>query len=361
MRVALSLVAVALLGSALGGAAGAGAVKKPPPRRTVTAMTRNLYLGAGLDPIVHATSIPAAFQAVADAWAQVQTNDFTVRARAIAGELARSKPDFVGLQELTLYRTQTPSDFLQTRATNVALDYELELRKTLKQRGLRYHFAGVDVNTDAELPSGNPPSMDIRLTVRNGLLVRNGIRVRHVQTANYQAQFPLFRGLEVAKRGWVSADATVGGRTFRVITTHLESFDRTTADAQARELLARPAKTRLPVILVGDLNSRPDGLTSQAYPILVAAGFRDAWATAYPNAPGLTCCHGTDLRDATKSFTERVDYVMTRGGFAPVRGAVTGEAPASRVAGLWPSDHGGVWMTLRLPKRSADYAAAQSP
>jgi endonuclease/exonuclease/phosphatase family metal-dependent hydrolase len=350
VRLGLSVVAVALLGAMLGGGAGATAHAKKPPRRTVTVMTRNLYLGADLDPIVHATTIPGAFQAVADAWTQVQTNDFPARARAIASELARAKPDLVGFQELVLYRTQTPSDFLQTRATTVALDYELELRKAFKQRGLRYQFVGINVNTDAELPSGNPPSMDIRLTVRNGLLVRNGIRVRHVQTANYRAEYPLFKGLEVAKRGWVSADVTVGGRTFRVITTHLESFDRATAEAQARELLVGPAKTRLPVVLLGDLNSRPDGSTSQAYPILVGAGFRDAWAQAYPNAAGLTCCHGVDLRDATKGFTERIDYVLTRGGFTALRGAVTGEAPASRVAGLWPSDHGGLWMKLRLPR-----------
>jgi endonuclease/exonuclease/phosphatase family metal-dependent hydrolase len=352
VRLGLSLVAVALLGATLGGAAGAGAnAQKPPPRRTVSVMTRNLYLGADLDPIVHATSISGAFQAVADAWAQVQTNDFPARARAIAGELARAKPDLVGVQELVLYRTQTPSDFLQTRAANVALDYRLELRKALKQRGLRYHFVGIDVNTDAELPSGNPPSMDIRLTVRNGLLVRNGIRVRHVNAANYQAQYPLFKGLEIAKRGWVSADVTLGGRTFRVVTTHLESFDRATAEAQARELLAGPAKTRLPVVVLGDLNSRPDGSTSQAYPILIAGGFRDAWSQVHPDAAGLTCCHGVDLRDATKGFTERIDYVLTRGGFTAVRGSVTGEAPGSRVAGLWPSDHGGLWMTLRLLKR----------
>jgi endonuclease/exonuclease/phosphatase family metal-dependent hydrolase len=351
LRVALFVVAVALLSAVLAGATGAVGPNKPSPRRTVTAMTRNLYLGADLDPIIHATSITAAFQAVADAWAQVQTNEFATRARAITGELARAKPDFVGLQELVLYRTQTPSDFLQTRAKDVALDYELELRKALKQRGLRYRFAGVDMNTDAELPSGNPPAMDIRLTVRNGLLVRDGIRVRRVRTANFQAQYPLFRGLEIAKRGWVSADATVGGRTFRVITTHLESFDRATAEAQARELVAGPAQTRLPIILLGDLNSRPDGSTSQAYPILVAAGFRDAWAGAYPDAPGLTCCHGVDLRDSTKPLTERIDYVLTRGGFTAVRGAVTGAAPSSRIGGLWPSDHGGLWMTLRLPRR----------
>jgi endonuclease/exonuclease/phosphatase family metal-dependent hydrolase len=347
MRWALVPLAAAVGIAVLASAASA----RPKPRTTITVMTRNLYLGANLDPIVHATSVPGAFKAVEDAWAQVQANDFRSRARGVATEIARARPDFVGFQELVLYRTQVPSDFLQTRAKNVAVDYELELRKAFKQRGLRYHFVGVDVNTDAELPAGNPPSMDIRLTVRNGLLVRNGIRVRNVRTGNFSALYPLFNGLEVARRGWVSADATVGGKKFRVITTHLESFDRATNEAQARELLQGPAKTRLPVVLLGDLNSRPDGSTTQSYPELVAAGFRDAWLQAFPQAPGLTCCHGDDLRLEAGPFTQRIDYVLARGGFRGLRGAVTGENASTRVAGLWPSDHGGLWVTLRLPGR----------
>jgi endonuclease/exonuclease/phosphatase family metal-dependent hydrolase len=350
MRRAVSLAGAAGLAVCLGGSASGAAARKPA-KRTITVMTRNLYLGANLDPIVHAQSSATAFQAAADAWAQVQANDFPTRARGVAAELARVRPDFVGFQELTLYRTELPADFLQTRARMVVLDYELELRKAFKQHGLRYHFAGVDANTDAELPAGNPPSMDIRLTVRNGLLVRNGIRVRNVRTGNYRAVYPLLGGLEVARRGWVSVDATVSGRSFRVITTHLESFDRATAEEQARELLAGPANTRLPVVLVGDLNSRPDGSTSQSYPILTGAGFRDAWAQAYPGATGPTCCHADDLRQKGGPFSQRIDYVLTRGGFKALRGAVTGDAPAARVGGLWPSDHGGLWMALRLPGR----------
>ena len=47
--------------------------KKPV---TLTVMTRNLYLGANLDPIVKAKSLPEALNAVAADWAQVQANDF---------------------------------------------------------------------------------------------------------------------------------------------------------------------------------------------------------------------------------------------------------------------------------------------
>lgn len=347
--------AVAVLAAAVVVSVGpAAAAKKPPPRTTITVMTRNLYLGANLDPILHATTIPGAFQAVAGAWAQVQANDFPQRAGAIAAEIARAKPDFVGLQELPIYRTQTPSDFMSTPATAVALDYRQALLAALRARKLPYRFVAVNTNTDVEFPSGFPPTMDIRLTMRNAILMRTdrGIKIRRARAGNYPTTYPIFQGLVHAVRGWAYVDATVGGRTFRVIDTHLEAFDRATQEAQSKELLAGPAATQLPVVLLGDLNSRPDGSTTASYPNLIAGGFQDSWPQAYPSAVGLTCCHGDDLRVEGGPFYERIDYVLERGGFRGVRGAVTGQALSTRTAGgLWPSDHGGLWMTLRLPGR----------
>src|SRR5207244_1892649 len=93
---------------------------------------------------------------------------YAPRVKALAASAAR--PDFVGFQELSLYRTQTPADFTVTPATTVALDYARELRKALAARKLRYRFLGIRPETDAELPSGNPPTMDVRLTVRDALL-----------------------------------------------------------------------------------------------------------------------------------------------------------------------------------------------
>jgi endonuclease/exonuclease/phosphatase family metal-dependent hydrolase len=344
----------------------AAAAEKPPPRRTITVMTRNLYLGASLDPILHAKSVPEAFGAVAAAWAQVQANDFPQRAGAIAAEIARAQPDFVGVQELPLYRMQTPSDFQSTPATTVVLDYRRALLDALRARKLPYRFVAINTNTDVEFPSGFPPTMDIRLTMRNAILMRTdrGIGLRRARAGNYPTTYPIFQGLVKAVRGWAYVDATVGGRTFRVIDTHLEAFNRDTQEQQSKELLAGPAATKLPIVLLGDLNSRPDGSTTASYPNVLAGGFQDTWPQAYPSAIGLTCCHGDDLREPGGPFYERIDYVLERGGFRGVRGAVTGQIASTRTAGgLWPSDHGGLWMTLRLPPRrgQAAYAAAQSP
>jgi endonuclease/exonuclease/phosphatase family metal-dependent hydrolase len=317
----------------------------------VTVMTRNLYLGANLDPIVKAKSAPEAFAAVEAGWAQVRANDFPVRARAIAREIAKVKPDFVGFQELTLYRTQTPADFTVTPATHVVLDYASELRKALAARHLRYRFVAIAPWTDAELPSGNPPTMDIRLTVRDGLLVRTDpkLRIRNVRKVQYTTTTPLFGGLVTAKRGFIVAEAVKNGRRFRVATTHLESFSDTSQVAQGKELGDYLAAGRLPTVLLGDLNSRADGTGTPTHANLLALGFKDAWPEAHPSDVGLSCCHGEDLRELGGPFYSRIDYILLRNGFRAVAAGIVGQSSSDRVGGLWPSDHAGVWARLRLP------------
>lgn len=318
---------------------------------TVRVMTRNIYLGANLDKIVQAKSAQEAFKAVEAAWADVQANNFSARARAIAREIATTKPDFVGFQEVSLYRTQAPADFTVTPARTVALDYVRELRQVLAARKLRYRFVGIGAATDAELPAGDPPAMDIRLTIRDALLVRIDpkLKIRRVRTGLYATTTPLFGGLVTAKRGWVMADATISGRTFRVIDTHLESFNDTSQVAQGQELAAGPARTSLPTILLGDLNSRADGTGTPTYANLLDAGFRDAWPQAHPNDIGLSCCHGDDLREVGGAFYSRIDYVLVKNGFRATAAGIVGEEPRDRLSGLWPSDHAGVWARLRLP------------
>lgn len=344
----MGVCAVALLAVLALAAVTADAKRSPI---TVRVMTRNLYLGANLDKIVQAKSAPEAFKAVEEGWADVQANNFPVRARAIAREIATAKPDFVGFQEVSLYRTQAPADFTVTRATAVALDYVRELNKALAARKLRYRFVGISSATDAELPAGDPPALDIRLNIRDALLVRvdKKIKVKRVRSGLYATTTPLFGGFVIAKRGWVMADVTISGRTFRVIDTHLESFNDASQVAQGQELAAGPARTSLPTILLGDLNSRADGTGTPTYANLLATRFRDAWPQAHPNDTGLTCCHGDDLRELGGPFYSRLDYVLLKNGFRATAAGILGEESQDRVSGLWPSDHAGVWARLRLP------------
>jgi len=330
-------------------AASAGEARRSP--LTVRVMTRNLYLGANLDAIVQAKSAPEAFTAVAAGWAQVQANDFPTRARAIAREIAATKPDVVGFQEASLYRTQTPADFTVSPATRVVLDYVRELRRALAARKLKYRFVGIGGWTDAELPSGNPPQMDVRLTVRDALLVRvdRKLRVRRVHRVQYTTTTSLFGGFVIAKRGYVSADATMNGRRFRVVTTHLESFNDASQVAQGAELASAIGHGTIPTVLLGDLNSRADGSGTPTQANLLAAGFRDAWTEAHPNDAGLTCCHTDNLRELGGPFYSRIDYILLKNRFRGVAAGIVGRSPEDRIAGLWPSDHAGVWARLRLP------------
>jgi endonuclease/exonuclease/phosphatase family metal-dependent hydrolase len=327
---------------------GAAATKKPV---TLTVMTRNLYLGANLDPIVKAKSLPEALNAVAADWAQVQANDFPARARAIAREIATVKPDVVGFQEAVLYRTQTPPDFTATPATHVALDYAAELRKALAARKLKYRFVGIAPWTDAELPSGSPATMDIRLTVRDALLVRveQKLRIKRVRKVQYATVTPLIPDLVVAKRGYIYADGTISGRAFRVATTHLESFSDTSQVAQGVELGEVLSAVKVPTILLGDLNSRADGTGTPTHANLLALGFKDAWTEVHPADAGLSCCHGDDLRQVGGPFYSRIDYVLLKNGFRAVAAGIVGQKPSERIGGLWPSDHAGVWARVRLP------------
>ena len=76
-------------------------MRSPPP----------LSMASTSSLLIQAKSPGEAYTAVEKDWGDVQANNFPTRARAIAKEIASTKPDFVGLQELSLYRTQTPADF----------------------------------------------------------------------------------------------------------------------------------------------------------------------------------------------------------------------------------------------------------
>ncbi len=348
-KVLLALAAVALL------VVPAGRAEQPHPfggDRQVTVMTRNLYLGTDLGPIFAAPSQLALFAAVGAGWAQVQANDFPARAEAIADEIAGAKPDLVGLQEATLYRTDVPPDGPATPAERVAYDFLGLLVDALAQRGLSYEPVSVFSGTDIELPAGLPPTLDVRFTDRVALLARTDektadLKLSNAQSGAYQTALTITTaaGQITAPRGWASVDAKIRGRSFRFLTTHLEAFSPLVRNPQAAQLLAGPAATDLPVVAVGDFNSGPGGDLG-AYGILLAGGFADAW----PGGPGPTCCHATDLHNPSPTLTKRIDLVLTTGGFETVSADVVGEEPADRTAsGLWPSDHAGVVATLRLP------------
>jgi hypothetical protein len=76
-------------------------------------MTRNLYLGADIFPVIEAANTDPALVplAVTEAFQAMQLTNFNERAEAIADEIQRYKPHAIGLQEVSTIYTQFPGDF----------------------------------------------------------------------------------------------------------------------------------------------------------------------------------------------------------------------------------------------------------
>lgn len=351
------LAAAAFVDSAMG--------EKPHDDRAdkrVTIMTRNLYLGADLTPAIAAilsgdpNNVPPA---VSEVWANVVATDFPTRAKALADEIGDTRPDLVGLQEAVLWRSQDPSDFTGPNATHVEYDFVQLLLRALAAQGEHYSVVASSTGFDIEAPrieSLDPLDFeDIRLTDHVVILVRDErgeprLKLSNAQVGSFVTNVA-FDGVTVLY-GWASVDVKLRGRTFRFVTTHLESDVEEVREAQGGELIAGPLDTSMPVILAGDLNSNANGdATSTAYFNFLGVGFVDAWALAHPGVLLNTCCNDAFLMNATP-FPDpfgRIDHILFRGDFA-VRGtAIVGASPSDRIDGLWPSDHAGVVVTLRIP------------
>ena len=344
LRVALLAVAVAL-GVAAAPAGPAAAAGHPRP---VTVMSYNLFLGADLQPLFGATpeTVAGLAQGV---WDHVERVDFRLRAQAIARLVADADPDVVGLQEVALWERGTTPETLAP-----AYDFQQILLDALAARGEHYRAVSTSRNF-ASPPVPLARGGVARFTDRDVVLVRRGVTARNADDGRYLARVPvpspLFAGLSIV-RGWASVDVSVRGQRLRVVDTHLEAYSATVRTLQATELAARFAFSRLPLVVVGDLNSRPDDATG-AYGVLTRAlGLRDAWTAVHGPDGGFTSGQTDDLNLPESRLDHRIDYVLFRGVRA-VGAEVVGEEQADRTPpapgapyGLWPSDHAGVVAAL---------------
>ncbi len=345
-----------------GNAVGAGGSPE------VRVMTRNLYIGADIfRPF--AVPVDDALLEIAAVYETVQQTDFAERAEALADEVLENQPHLIGLQEVALIRRQSPGDVFvgnPVPAETVDADYLQILLDALAARGLDYTVVSVVENVDVELPLLLPPLLDdVRLTDRDVILARSDVAVANEAHGNY-GDFVVVElsGLAIEfKRGWNAVDATVDGRAYRFVNTHLEvggPFGAATQVLQAAELVGLVDGQTLPLIVVGDINSSPQSASQQAYGQLIAAGFADAWlAQEVPPGPGLTCCHEETLMNEQPDLSSRIDVVFARSAVPdPIVHAaadVVGDEPDDRTpSGLWPSDHAGVVASLLLAPDGVD-------
>jgi endonuclease/exonuclease/phosphatase family metal-dependent hydrolase len=329
------------------------------PGRPIRVYTRNLYLGAPLTPLAAIPSPAAVPDMAAALWAQVQASNFPERAKVLAAEIVRLKPDLVALQEVSLYRRQIPSDYragdATPNATEVVLDFLATLMAEIDGLGGGYRVANEARNVDVELPvsGGGDGLFDLRLTDRDVVLARDGVAAASPIVTPYQAKF-IFNiggggGVPLSLTRSVSrVQVVVGGAAFTIANSHLEvELLSGIQMAQANELVAELAHVSDSLLLLGDFNSQP-GLNS--YPLLAAA-FRDAYLDGGGSDAGATCCQDDDLMNPLSKASERIDLVLYRGPFRVRSVRVVGSDPAAdrTASGLWPSDHFGALADLELP------------
>ncbi len=326
-------------------------------------MSRNLYLGGDIGPILGASDPAQIPLRVAQTWATIQATDFPERARLVAAEVAASRPDVIGLQEVALFRTQSPGDFLvgnPQSADQVAFDYLEILLNEFARRGLRYEVATSIENVDVELPAATSPTTfdDIRYTDRDVVLVRSHVQIDAASSGHYNVNlsFPVAGAFPITLfRGWNRVDLTHRGASYHFVNTHLETDESgpVVQEVQAQELVGMLASVAVPTFVVGDLNGTPQGGTN-TYQTLVAAGFEDTWTSAPASRgnSGFTCCFDPDLLGG--ELFERIDFVFARGsGEKRTRvhsARLVGDGPFARVSSvLRPSDHAGLAANVSFP------------
>ncbi|UCD24687.1 MAG: endonuclease/exonuclease/phosphatase family protein [Gemmatimonadota bacterium] len=321
--------------------------------RPIKVMTRNLYVGADVDPIVEAAAMGASLEEIAGlvdvAFQTLMITNYPERAGAFADEIKSSRPHLVGLQEVSIIE-----------AGGTTLDFLAILLHELAQRNLDYRVAGRVKNIDLTVPSGAVGF--VRLVDYDVVLARGDVEISNVQEQNYWArlEFDLGGIPLVIGRGWVAVDAKVHNREFRFFDTHLEPASDVVQQLQAAELMDTVNNVDIPVVLVGDLNTRADGSTTPTYETLLNAGYVDLWTRRLgPPNEGYTCCHAADLLNPIQQFYERIDFILVKNETvvsqrfavgAIVNAWIVGEEQKDRTtSGLWPSDHGGVVARFRIP------------
>ena len=318
----------------------------PTDTQPLTVMTYNVYVGSSAAPLLSVENLGQVPGEVATMYNNVMASDFPSRAVAIAKSINAHQPHIVGLQEISLIRSQNPGDLLlggTVSAEEVVLDYLDILMNALQAEGLSYQVAAQVENLDVEMPMVMGTDLiDVRLTDYDVILSRSDVEISNPMTANYENALTIEMLGLVVKRGYAAVDATVSGVTYRVVNTHLEASVEESRVAQTQELVDILDGETMPIILLGDFNTRATDGTG--YQIILSAGYVDVWQMD-SGGTGNTCCQDDDILNEMSDLTVRIDQIFVRNLQLPtsVITQTVGDKPSDRLAsGLWPSDHAGV-------------------
>jgi hypothetical protein len=369
---------------------GFTAAAGPPSSMDVQVMTQNQYVGANLFPLIPALAsgnkdtINSALVGIISTVAANRTVD---RVNALSSEILARRPDFVGIQEAWLIWCW-PIDAAPCTNPEFRGAWGDHLAQTEGRLAGAYTRAAYIENFefgyefwDSQGNVGFAYVLD-----RDAVFVRNGIAYTlPVPGTDYPCASPFvagsgctfnvntpldFNGDEVPDayilHGFLVVDATIGGKPYRFVNTHLENgyvdgFPGVIQSAQAVQILEAMAGTaeERKLIIVGDMNSDPSDAVDPGSPIpatpymlFAGAGLFDVWLYRPGNVVGLTCCQAEELMNRASMLTRRIDLILTREEPGTVKDArLIGEVAADRLGppgrSLWPTDHASVAAGIR--------------
>ena len=223
----------------------------------VRVMTQNMDEGTDFLELIAATSFQDFLKAVTTTYENILGTKPAERAAAMAREIAKARPDLVGLQEASILRTG-PITQPPVPATSVQMDLLQSLLSELKKLGQHYDVVAIVPGVDAQAPS--TLGLEVRITTQDAIIARRDLEHLTLQVqvqrflTNLTIDTPV--GQITIPRGWASIDAMIRGRPLRFVTTHLEPNSPAVQKAQAIELVANASDTTtFPVVFAGDFNA----------------------------------------------------------------------------------------------------------
>ena len=307
------------------------------PKDRITAVTFNMYTGFDVETRV------AEFETGGDPKiiAQEIINDFEStlpkeRISLIAGEIVKSSPDFVGLQEVTLF----------TVFPTIAVDFLEELKNEIKaQGGGEYESIVIDNLTLREtIDTGTPIPASVAYQDREAVFYKKEFKIQG-EAVKYQLpshRDPVtFNGEEIIfYRGLVGARFKYGNdQLVSFFSTHLDqAYLGDIQKNQMQDILdfLREYSSDENLVLVGDFNLRE---ADDTYKLAPAFGFTDTFRLLNPDAQGFTCCNVADLSNLEPTASEKIDTIFYLSDkWEPVESRVSFNTRNS----IWPSDHFGV-------------------
>ncbi len=291
-----------------------------PGSTGVTVMTQNMDAGPDLGFALAYLNTSTPTVGIDLTYQEISSSNFAGRAAILAQEIAAAKPDMLSLQEVALWSTGPDALHLVAKFDQLQL-----LMGALAVLGENYSIVEINPLTNTALPMSDGTWLGY--LDRDVFLARNGVglSIANIRKGIFAAKLiiPSPLGNIEAPQGWMAADITLGGNTFTVVDTHLESTfpgqpDATLLqEAQAQELatlfsgLAR-------IVIAGDFNSNathtpPEQTLSVG--IMLKSGLTDSWAAANRGNPGFTWPLYVEdpLAAHPRGPFERIDFIFERG------------------------------------------------